>query len=503
MMTPTNKTLALTLFLSLATACGDDTSAQPAPDAASDPMPDAAAGADSSGPELPSTYAFDSRFVAGRSSVSYPGQVLRQVLLLELTRDIGALTEAIDTGAITPAAGDIAQRLDFYYQFDETGGTTEITLTTEPGLAQTTYDALGSAKNLGSKLAGNDSDAADTQHQDWTTAFAGWTEGDVQTPEELVRYWFGLLDALAADRAGNTIPQDPGGQDLAQVYVTAQGQDLKQLIQKFLLGAVAFSQAADDYLDDDAEGKGLLVSNAQNGEQPYSVLEHHWDEAFGYFGAARDYGDYTDEEAAGSGGRAEYAGGYHDSNGDQEIDLLSEYNYSFAANAAKRDRDSAAAAPTDFTGAIFDAFVAGRDIIGSAGDTLSDAEQAQLLAQRDIIVQSWEQVIAATVVHYVNATLRDTLAFGSDTYDFYDHAKHWSEMKGFALAFQFSRFSPLTGEQLARIHELMGHAPVLPGAAQEDIDAYTAGLLEARGILQDAYGFDAANVGDDLGESGW
>ena len=35
------------------------------------------------------------------------------------------------------------------------------------------------------------------------------------------------------------------------------------------------------------------------------------------------------------------------------------------------------------------------------------------------------------------------------------------------------------------------------------MDAYLSNLREARTILQDAYGFDAANIGDDDGENGW
>ena len=77
-------------------------------------------------------------------------------------------------------------------------------------------------------------------------------------------------------------------------------------------GAVGFSQGADDYLDDDTEGKGLLADHTAADEgKPYTALEHAWDEGFGYFGGARNYLLYTDEEIAGEGGRddADPAGG--------------------------------------------------------------------------------------------------------------------------------------------------------------------------------------------------
>ena len=483
--------LALALLLPLA-ACGDDGTQMP--DAGQ--TPDAGA-PDASGETIvPDTYTFESRFISGESSVSYSGQVLRQVLIAELTNHIEGLTEKLDNGTFTPMAGQVEQSLDFYYRFDGTDLTEPLTITTTPALSQTTYDGLGAVKNLQSKLAGNDSDAAEVQHEDWTTAFVGWDTADAQSPDGLIRYWFGLLDSLAVDRVGSPpLPQDPDGQAITKVYVTAEGQDLEQLIQKFLLGAVAFSQATDDYLDDATAGKGLDVSNAQDGEKPYSALEHHWDEAFGYFGAARDYGDYTDEDIA--------SPGYRDSDENQEIDLQAEYNFSYAVDAAKRDLGSNAAAPTDFSNIIFDAYVQGRAIISAGGDPLTKTERTALLAQRDIIVQTWEQVIGANVVHHINETLRDTIAIGTDQYDFYDHAKHWSEMKGFALGLQFNPASPLEDAKFAELHQLIGDAPVLPGAAAADLDAYQANLLQARDIIQQAYGFDDANVGDDTGNGGW
>jgi hypothetical protein len=482
-MTP----LALGLAL---VACGD-VQLQPdasTPDSGDDPL------------VVPATYSFESRFVPGQSSVSYSGQVFRQVLIAELNGYIGRLTADIDSGTFVPEDGQVELALDFYYRFDSTtSGQTPLTITTDPGLAQAVYDDIGAA-NLTGKIAGND---PVDQHKDWTTEFAGWSEGDAQTPEALVQYWFAKLDDMALDRAAGTIPQGPEGAAITKVYITAQGQDLQQLIQKFLWGAVTLSQGIDDYLDDATEGRGLNSSNLRDGEAAYSALEHAWDEGFGYFGAARDYGDYTDEEIAGAGGRPEYARGYHDSDNDGAIDLRSEYNFGASTNAAKRDLGSAASAPTDFSRAIFDAFLTGRAIIASAEGELSAEQKTALLAQRDIIVQNWEKAISATVVHYINDVLRDMNAFDTVDYNFNNHAKHWSEMKGFALGLQFSPFSPLSGAQFVEMHQLMRDAPVLPGAEAAEIVQYRADLIAARAILAQAYGFDPANVGDDEGKNGW
>ena len=45
------------------------------------------------------------------------------------------------------------------------------------------------------------------------------------------------------------------------VYVNEDGTDLQQLIQKFLLVSITYSQSAGDYLGEDYQGKGLTTDN--------------------------------------------------------------------------------------------------------------------------------------------------------------------------------------------------------------------------------------------------
>jgi hypothetical protein len=295
----------------------------------------------------------------------------------------------------------------------------------------------------------------------------------------------------------NTPASGPGGVEISKYFVTPKGQDLQQLVQKFLLGAVTYSQGADDYLDDASLEESGNVE-AEEGK-PYTKLEHHWDEGFGYFGAARDYGDYTDDEIAAADGRDDYQG-YHDTNGDGAIDLTSEYNFGHSQNAAKRDRGSAESAKTDFTKGAWDAFLTGRAIIASAKGALSATQMADLKAQRDAAIANWELAIAASALHYVNEVLADMSKSEAD-YVFLDHAKHWSELKGFALSLQFNPRKKLSDAQFATLHEKLGIAPALPGDA--NFDDYKAGLIDARQILADAYGVAAANIGDDNGAGGW
>jgi hypothetical protein len=82
--------------------------------------------------------------------------------------------------------------------------------------------------------------------------------------------------------------------------ISSTGVHYRQLIQKFLSVAVNFSQGTNDYLQAD-------FPNMLGEEKPgkgYSAGAHDYDEAFGYYGASRDLNDYTDDEAAGKGGRA-------------------------------------------------------------------------------------------------------------------------------------------------------------------------------------------------------
>ncbi len=448
--------------------------------------------------KVPTTYTFEPTLGTG-DAVSYSGQIHRHVLIGDLKSWIGGLTAKIDGGKAYKA-GDVRKGLDFFYAYDAgAGADVALTLKTTPATKQAKYGDL-SSKSLKAKFAGND---AKGQHKKWATEFAGW-KGQASA-EGLLLSWFDQLDQLAVDRVAGKIGKDPAGGALTKVYVTETGLDLQQLTQKLLLGAIAFSQGADDYLDDDTANKGLNSDNtkAESDGKAYTALEHAWDEGFGYFGAARDYGDYTDDEIAGKGGRDGYKDGYHDTDGDGKIDLLSELNFGHSLNAAKRDRGSKDLAATDYTKSIFEAFLKGRTIIASAGaKALSDKQMTDLKAQRDIIVRDWEAAMAATLVHYFNETLADMANIGTKDYSFYDHAKHWSELKGFALALQFSRFSPLA-KDFAAMHDKIGDAPVLPSADGQTRESYVKALVAARTMVMTAYGFDAKLAGDDKGQGGW
>lgn len=451
-----------------------------------------------SGGESASAYDFPSAFVPNESSVAHEGQTLRHVLVADLIATVEGLTARLDGDTYNPTSvTDTVALLEHYYAFDsQTGGTGKPQLATTPAALQATYDAIATGKTLKEKLAGND---ASTDHKDWTTAFTGWKDasiavdgGSTTSPEGLLYAYFGTLGKLALDRENGVIPLEPGTTSpLAFVHVTATGLDLHELIEKHLELAIGYSQGTDDYLDDDVADKGLRSPNTQDGTKPYTLLAHGWDEAFGYFGAARDYAAYTDDELAASGGRADWQG-FHDSNADGAIDLTREFNFSLAVTGAKRDR--ASAEPTDFTGDAFAAALAGRALIQSAGATLSATELATLTGHRDAWVTAWERALAATVIHELNEIILITGAIGTPTYDFYAHAGEWSELKGYALGLQYNPKKKLTDAEFASLHDLLGDKPVLATATVAERSAYVKALLTARELLQTAYGFSAANV---------
>jgi hypothetical protein len=471
----TKKSLGLfaAAFLSLAVfACSGD---------GGDAQGDGTTGVD--GSELPS-YSFENS--DNESAVAKSGQVLDHVLINDLKLAIGALDSQIANGSLAPEPGDVFAALESFLNH----GDQDLLMTTDPGTLQQTYfDISSSAKSLIGKLAGNDDR---TDHRDWDGgAFEGW--GELSSPQEFVDLLFQALESNALAKYNGQLPKGPNDEELP-VHVTANGLDLQQLTQKFLLMAITYSQATDDYLDDDVAGTGLLAGNGAQDGQAYTTLEHGWDSAFGYFGAALNYDEFTDEELAGKGGRDDWQG-YHDRNKDGFIDLSGEYNFGASVNAAKRDLGSQDGHKTNFTMDIFNAFLAGRQIIAGANrQPLTEEALTALKNERNKAVLGWEKAIAATLVHYINQVLEDMARFDGDDYNFTSHAKHWSELKGFALGLQFNPRTQLSEKDFVQLHDSLGVEPVLFTASEEQIAAYQTVLEEARALLQARYEFAEENV---------
>jgi len=404
---------------------------------------------------LPETYSFESAFEAGESSVSYSGQTARNLLIARINSEA-------EQSNVT-AAG-----LDYYFSTkiedyaSAPHGLTIEGFTVAPGDRWIDIPGSGS-KNLLGKLAGQDN---------LLTEFNGWESGagsvdfsnvlTTNKPKVLIEYFFDRLETIA-----NSDSERAVNEGLPATYVDKYGRDFKQLTQKFLLGSVAYSQGTSDYLK-----KDFAANNVRDDVALYTKSEHYWDEGFGYFGAARAYTSFTDDEIAASPAT--------DANADDSIDLLSEYNFNNSTNCAKRDKQNLG---TNYTQTVFNAFLEGRHILSNAANaTLSteDEQRLQTLALEASL--TWELCIASTVVHYINDTIDDIEGVTENNFtsfasikDYEDYAKHWSEMKGFALGLQFNPDSPWNAnaenkDKLAQALQDMGIAPVLADGSQLQAD---------------------------------
>ena len=390
--------------------------------------------------DTPTSYSFASRFNEGESSVSYSGQVVRNLLINDIK-----IQMSTDAGSGNPA--------------------TLVSMMANDNADQAILSSAGSMTTVQTKYH----DISTSHLNDRLTAVESYTiPGYDANAGTLVNGWVQELAASGKTRA--------------------TGLRLDQITQKTLWGAVSYWQGTSKYMskiptDDNTAASGDGAA--------YTAMEHHWDESFGYFGAALDYNTgYTDDSRKN--------GPNVDSNGDGSIDFKSEYNVGWAITAAKRDLCSACDTDLDFTKTIFDAYLEGRTLI------TNQADLADILVQRDIVMNNWEKVVAAVSIHYVNdvaddiaglITAADTsIAPGSDATA--DYENHWGEMRGYANGLLYNDFKAITDANLLRILSVMGTAPVYPSNGDfSAMQAYHDSLVgEVRAIFKASYGFSDANV---------
>ena len=387
----------------------------------------------------PTTYTFNSRFSEGVSSVSYSGQVVRNLLINDIKIQMGT-----DAGKKNPAtlvsmmANDDANRAIL-----SASGLTTV---------QTKYHDI-STSHLNDRL----------------TAVASYTiPGYEANAGTLVNGWV--------------------QETVANGKTRASGIRLDQMTQKTLWGAISYWQATSKYMSKIPTDDNSVAVEGKS----YTAMEHHWDESFGYFGAALDYNTgYTDDNDRKSDP-------YFDSNSDGKIDFKTEYNVGWAVTAAKRDLCTGCDAGLDFTKTIFDAYIKGRTMI------VNQEPLAQILEQRDLIMATWEKVVAAVTIHYINDVIDDMdaiIAAGDATVTpassaTADYENHWGEMRGYANGLLYNDFKKIATDNLNRLYVVMGTAPVYPKdgsfAAMQAYKGQLAG--EVKAILKASYGFSDANM---------
>ena len=390
------------------------------------------------GIDVPSTYSFESRFGEGLSSVSYGGQVVRNLLVADIKK-------IIDNEAAATSPSPVKTRVLALFNREDSDDANTL-INTTPAPLETKYSAISSGKNLSGKIA--------------TDAVKYYGDG-TKTPETLITEWLDQIDANIANGAT--------GKD---IYITGDLVDINQMINKLILGSVIYFRGSQDYLI----GLENRDNSGPKGEALYTDMEHGFDEAFGYYGASRSYGSFTDTELKSKP--------YKDIDGDGAIDFQSEYNFGFSTNAGKRD--AGAVEMTDFTKDAFDAFLACRTAI------TNERSNAEIAIFARSAHETWEKVIAATVIHYINDTKNDLDDYDADPASAKANlAKHYGEMKAFGLALAYggSEYRLISDADLTAIHEYFGDAPNVT-----NISSYKSDLDKAAEIMRLTYNFAQGNV---------
>ncbi len=303
--------------------------------------------------------------------------------------------------------------------------------------------------NTGDNGAGNFSFSSTKQLKDKTFA----PDLDSQLFEQL------FADAARASLAGNNgvtaangtaglIVRESNGQT---VLVDENGREFTQMIEKGLMGAVFYNQIYNTYLTDDRIGTGVenvLLADGKN----YTPMEHHWDEAFGYWNPPVDFSSNWPADRAG------------------EDRFWSHYS-----NTVDNVRDGLLGTNS----AIMNAFITGRTAIVNNDPTVKNA-------QRDILYEQLELVAAGVAVHYLNNALRH-LGDGETGDAFHVLSEVWA----FTNAL---RYSPGRAMSLDAVDEILA---VDLGANGNFWNATPLGLNMAKSKLVTAYPA-LASVQDDL-----
>ena len=239
----------------------------------------------------------------------------------------------------------------------------------------------------------------------------------------------GTAGLLTRENSGNTI------------LVDENGREFTQLIEKGLMGSVFHNQIYNVYLTDARIGPAVENVELTEGRN-YTAMEHHWDEAFGYFAAPVDF---TSPWPASRDDELRFWSNYSDVVDNVENGLLGTNEL------------------------LMDAYIEGRTAI-------VNNDRAAIEAQRDLLYEYHELLAAATAVHYINDTLQ-YLDEGSVGEAFHTLSEAWA----FTNAL---RYSPRRAISLDQIDVIMNENY---GADGNFWNVTAAGLNEAKATLVAAY----------------
>ena len=320
--------------------------------------------------DVPSTYAFTD--ADGNNTVSYGGQTARMDMLSEM---VTYLKSANGSNA-TPATLD-ASTLLAMYDNSYTGWTDQ--------------SLVGNGKQLKSKTA-----LADAGIQ---AMFEAW------------------MSTAASSSPSNT----------TSYLQSSTGLEWTQMIEKGLMGACFASQMTSNYLAGIEADDNETAVDADNGKF-YTEMEHHWDEAYGYFTDAVDYP---------TNGTDRFWGKY--------------------ANKSYLEDNLGSA--TD----ISTAFRTGRA-------ALSAHNTADALVQRDIIIAEVKQMQAGMAIHYLN-DVKSKVSSGADQ-SAINHSM--SEALAFLFGMQFISETPDMNNS-----DVMAYVSTI----ESDVASYASNLTEINTLI--------------------
>ena len=353
------KKLLILLFgisSTLLTSCSDDDDTNPTPN------PPA-------GYSIPETYTFTD--AQGNNTVNFSGQVERQDQLGE----IETLMKSANTAGTAINAQDLK---DMFANVNDNGNGNF---------------SFESTKQLRNKCATEFTDA-----------------------EEVRLEFETMMESLAAI-SQTTISGESNGEngiagivqsgDAGPYLMDANGQEYTQLISKGLMGAVFYHQITGYYLTDEKIGDGVDNSTAVDPTEGkhYTAMEHHWDEAFGYFTDATNFPLSGTDRFWG-----EYANVVNPGLGSNEI--------------------------------LMTAFLTGRAAISNDDMTTKNE-------QRDIIIREMERVVAGAAIHYMNKA-RDQFANNASRNHFL------SEGMGFINGLRFNPNTGLSPQEISALKSEIG-----------------------------------------------
>ncbi|MFY0599158.1 MAG: DUF4856 domain-containing protein [Cyclobacteriaceae bacterium] len=352
--------------------------------------------------EVPSTYTFTRD---GSTSVSFSGQTDRLNMLAEMKGEVGK--------------GDNGEEVD--------------------------ADALANMfANENTSFSDADLNASTKQIENKTFV------ADIQFFKDL----FQAAELVSKDIVANSTAAEEGQAGMIErgtsgtfISVNAKGWEFTQFVEKGLMGALIYNQIFNTYLTDAEIGSDVDNVTILEGKN-YTDLEHHFDEAYGYFGAPIDYAV-------------------------SDPDLTSDEDRFWV----KYTHDVNAVYPISED--LMKAYITARTAIVNNDHATKDV-------QVDAIYEMHELVAAGTAIHYINSALEDLNA--NDTGNLFHHL---SEGYNFVKAIKYSPVAALTSTQITTILETdFGTDGNFWTASQESLNT-------AKSTLTTAYPKLAA-VADDL-----